>query len=138
VKADADFWVTRIGLQCIEHDFGEGVFECGAVAGQNDGGAAGFVFKLGGLDRLIFAGFLERLFDKRGEGEGVCCEQSVTSEEAHLIDEAGDAFDTIGQGSIERGAKFRVFPFVGEQLLVSGERDHGIADFVGEANQPWF
>ena len=80
----------------------------------------------------VTAGFLERFFDKRSEREGVSGKQGVASEEAHLIDETGDAFDAIGEGNVEGGAEFRILPFVRQQLLMGRERHHSVADFVGE------
>ena len=54
-------------------------------------------------------------------------------EKAHLVDEAGDAFDAVGHGGFEADAKFGVLVAFLEELLVGGKRDEGIADFVGEA-----
>jgi len=50
-----------------------------------------------------------------------------------LIDEASHAFDAVGQGQVERSAKFRVPPFVGKQLLVGRKRHHRVAHFMGKA-----
>ena len=44
----------------------------------------------------------------------------------------GDALDAIGQRMVERLAEFLVVEFLREQLLVRGERDDGVADFVRE------
>ena len=40
--------------------------------------------------------------------------------------------DTFGQGVVERGTKLGVAIFFGEQLLMRGERHHGVADFMRE------
>jgi hypothetical protein len=52
------FGLLGIGLQRVEHDFGQRVFERGAVAGDDDGFAAVFKLQLRGLGGLMFARFL--------------------------------------------------------------------------------
>ncbi len=91
------------------------------------------VFELRRFGRLVFAGFLVGLLDQRGEREGLLRNQRVAGQEPHLIDQARDALDAVGQRHVERGAESGVFPFVREQLLVGGERHHGVADFMGQA-----
>ena len=67
-----------------------------------------------------------------GQRDRLVGDEGVAREEAHLIEQAVDALDAFGEGGVERGAKFGVAIFFGEQLLMRGERHHGVADFVGE------
>src|SRR5438105_15895059 len=103
-----------------------------AVATHKNRFAGAVVTKLALLDGLVLAGFLVRFLEQRADRERLVGEQRITTEETHLADEPVDAFDAISQGEIERGAKFRIFPFFDEQLLMSGERHHGISDFMSE------
>ena len=108
------------------------MLERGPVAGNDDRRAAAIVFELRRLGGLVLASFLVSFFEQRRQRESFLGQQRVAGQETHLIDQAHDPLDAVGQSDIERGAEFGVFPFIGQQLLVRGERDHGIADFMGE------
>jgi len=125
--------VGRAGLEGVEQHLGQRVAERRAVAGQDDGRPTVIVFERRGLGGQVFAGFLVRLVHQRGKREGFLRAQRIAGEEAHLIQQARHAPDAVGQGRVERGAELGVLPFVGQQLLVGGQRDHGIADFMRQA-----
>lgn len=130
---DGDAGGGGVGLEGIEHDFGDGVAEGGFVAFDDDRLFADAVFELGGFNGLELLGFLVGLLDEGGEGEAVAGGELVAGEEAHLVDEPGDTAHTIGEGGVEGGAELGVLVFAVEELLVCGERDHGITDLMGEA-----
>src|ERR1051326_8642950 len=119
MEAAADLRVGWIGLQSIAHHFGQRMFEGRAVAGQDNRRAARFVFELGSFYRLIIAGLLESLFDQRSERESIGREEGIARQETHLVNQAGHSLYPISQSGVERSAKFRIFPFVGQELLMS-------------------
>ncbi len=74
-------------------------------------------------------GFLDEGIELDGFADG----DLVACEVAHLVDEASDAADAVSEGGVEGGTELGVVVFTGEELLVSGEGDHGVTDLVGEA-----
>src|SRR6185369_8613109 len=112
VKTHANLGIGRIRLEGIEHDFGKRVFKRCTVAGKDNRCAAGVVFELGGLDRLVLAGFLVGFFDERAKGKGVLGDDRIASQKPHLIDEPSDSLDALREGGIKGGAEFRVLPFI--------------------------
>jgi len=101
LHGDVDAWAVRAGLEGIEHDFGDSVFEGGAVAFDDDGFLADVVFELSGLNGLELLGFLVSFLDEVGEGELFAGGEVVAGEEAHLVDESGDAPHAVGQGGLQ-------------------------------------
>src|SRR5437868_10435178 len=87
LKPDTNFGIGRIGLQGIEHDFGESVFKRGAIAGEDNWCFAGVVFKLAAARRLVLARFLVSFLQKWGQGEGFVRDERIASEKAHLVDQ---------------------------------------------------
>ena len=74
-------------------------------------------------------GFLDQLFD----GHGFHFAGAVAGQEAHLIDQAADAFDAFLHGAGQGLLEFRVANALLEQLLMGGNGHDGVADFVGHA-----
>src|SRR4029450_2775418 len=97
IEPNADLWISRIRLQSIQKHLGEGVLESRAVAGNDDRTAAGFAFEVGGFYRLVPASLLESFFDKRRQRECLLGNDRIAGQESHLIDQAGDPFDSVGQ-----------------------------------------
>ena len=76
---------------------------------------------------------LESVLHQRAQRKSFFGDDSISGQKPHLVDEAGNAFDAIGESQIKRGAEFGVFIAVTQQLLMGRERDEGISDFVGQA-----
>ena len=77
----------------------------------------------------LVEGLDEEIGDEDGFGEvGL----PIAGEEEHLAGESGDAFDALGEGGGEGGLEFGILEGKFEELLVGGEGDEGVADFVGE------
>ena len=77
----------------------------------------------------LVEGLDEEIGDEDGFGEvGL----PFAGEKEHLAGEAGDAFDAIGESGGEGGLEFGILEGMLEELLVGGERDEGVADFVSE------
>ena len=122
-----------IGLERVEHDFGERVLERGAVAGDGDGFAGVLAFHLRSVGGLVFARLLIGVLDQFFDGEHLVLQPPLVREKPHLVDQARDALDAIGHRAVEGFAELAFPEFLAEQLLVRGERHHGVADFVREA-----
>ncbi|MGD0615554.1 MAG: hypothetical protein ABSA69_08965 [Verrucomicrobiota bacterium] len=100
VETDADSGIAGIGLQGVQDDFGEGVFERGAISGHGDRLLL-LAFELGGLGGLVFAGLLVGFLDQWRERERLLGNECVAGEEAHLVDQPGHALDAIRQRGVE-------------------------------------
>lgn len=77
----------------------------------------------------LVEGLDEEIGDEDGFGEvGL----PLAGEEEHLAGESGDAFHAFGEGGGEGGLEFGILEGKFEELLVGGEWDEGVADFVSE------
>ena len=72
------------------------MLERGAVAGNDDRGAAAIVFELRRLGGLVLASFLVSFFEQRRQRESFLGQQRVAGQETHLIDQAHDPLDAVG------------------------------------------
>ncbi len=68
--------------------------------------------------------------DQLVQGDGFLGHDGIAGEVSHLADEPGNVL-TLSDMAMSSEARNRVLELLAEQLLVGGEGDEGVADFVG-------